>query len=226
MSTESANDTGLSDRVPLSAVFMVVDEPIVDTALEFRGKAPESVRAALNSAIKQSIKGMKGFRDASVAPLPQLKEKILYHIIERKDDRLAGATLRVWAEANGELRDLVVEHLQARGLSADYPDFKRHRLMAWDFNEWETERRAIAERRDDLDEDDVGLMLCYVSGRFPRPTDEDDEAPQVESPLFLKWVDELNELPLDAPEWAEIPELVEALSKMTADRIVARDTSR
>ena len=224
MITESANDTHADESEPLSAVFRQMDfgyvKTVVSRALELRSKASESVRSSLGSSIRKSVR-LDGFKDASRALPQQLTEPVMWEILEEGDDRLAGAILRAWAESHAGLHDLAVEHLGGLGIPAEYPDFKGSRFKSeWLRDEWLSECEAVADGRDDLDFDDVALMLCYVSGRIPEPSY--DEEPEVESPLFLKWLDELNELPMDAPEWAEIPELLEALSRMTTDKIVAR----
>ena len=225
VSTESATDIRADEGGPLSAVFQQMDfgcvRTVVNSALEFRSKASESVRSTLGSSIRRSIR-IDGFKDASRALPQQLREPVMWEVLEEGDDRLAGAVLRAWAEYHAELHDLVVDHLGGLGISPEYPDFKGSRFNStWLRDEWLSECEAVTDGRSDLDFDDVALMMCYVSGRIPEPS-YDDEEPEVESPLFLKWLDELNELPLDAPEWAEVPELVEALSRMTTDKIVTR----
>ena len=225
MITESANDTHTDEGEPLSAVFQQMDfgyvRTVVGSALEFRSKASESVRSTLGSSIRKSVR-LDGFKDTSRARPQQLTEPVMWEILEEGDDRLAGAVLRAWVESHSDLHDLVVDHLGSLGISAEYPDFKANVFKsAWIRDEWLSECEAITDDRGDLDFDDVALMMCYVPGRIPELS-YDDQEPEVESPLFLKWLDELSRLPVDAPEWAEIPELLEAVSRMTTDKIVAR----
>ena len=226
MTTEQGYEEQTGEDATLSAVFRQTDfgyvAVVVSRALEFRARASESARSTLASSIRNSVR-LAGFKDSSKALPQQLRELVMWEILEGSDDKLAGAVLRTWAESQDSLHDLVVERLGVLAISAEYPDFKGGRFRSeWPRDEWLSESEAVTEDHDDLEFDDVALMLCYVSGRIPEPPYDHEEEPEVESPLFSKWLDELNELPPDAPEWAEFPGFIEALLKADADRIVVR----
>ncbi len=226
MSAEQGIEEHTHVGEPLSVIFRQMDfgyvTTVVGRALEFRGEASESVRSALASSIRKSVR-LDGFKDPSKALPQQIREPIMWEILEGGDDKLAGAVLRTWAESHAALHDLAVERLGALDIPAEYPDFKESRFRSqWPRDEWLSECEAFTDDHDGLEFDDVALMLCYVSGRIPEPSYDHDQDPEIESPVFSKWLDELNELPLDALEWTELPKLVTALLSMNADNVVSR----
>ena len=226
MTTEQRDDKHTDQGAPLSAVFRQMDfeyvTAVVSRALEFRGSASESARSALSSAIARSVR-LDGFKDASKALPQQIRDPIMWEILEQGDDRLAGAVLKTWVESQDALHDLAVKHLGVLDIPAEYPDLKKSRFRSeWPRDQWLSECESVTNDHDELEFNDVALMLCYASGRIPGLPYDLEEEPEVESALFSKWLDELNELPPDAPEWAEFPELLKALLKVDTDRIVAR----
>jgi len=223
---DSRNDAHADGSRPLNAVFRQMDfeqvKAVVNCALEFRGKASESVRSSLESCIRRSVR-IDGFRDASKAPPQQITGPIMWEIIEEGDDRLTGAVLRAWAESHSSLHDVVVRHLDNRGVSADYPDFKANRFNStWVWDEFLNESEAIVGDQHDIDKNDAALMLCYVSGRIPEIPYHDQVEEQIGSPLLMEWLDQLGELPPDAPEWAEVGRFVTALAAVAAEKADAR----
>ena len=57
--------------------------------MEFRGRASESAHGTLPSSIARSIR-LDGFKDASKALPQQIREPIMWEILEQGDVRLAG----------------------------------------------------------------------------------------------------------------------------------------
>ncbi len=220
MTTENTNSTQPKESIPLSVIFGTLDpeysEKVVGRALEFRDEASDSVQSRLNSAIRDSVK-IDGFRDASKAKPDQLRRPVLSQIVLEDDGRLSGEVLKAWAESHEKLRDLVAEHLISQSVPAEGPDFQARRFNSvWPESEWEGERDVITAGHDDLDETDVALMLCYVSGRFPRPDDADKA--EIESPTLLKWLHELRALPPDSLEFAEARLFAESVIKIADDK--------
>ncbi len=194
---------------------------VIDRALDFRGKASDSVRSRLNSAIKDSV-SIQGFRDASIAPRQQLRDPILAAIVMSEKQRLAVEVLRTWAESNDSLRTLVTDHLRSMGNSAEGPDLQEGIFCStWPRHEWTTESELIANKASNgrFDGDDVGLMLCYVSGRVPV-----EAQVEMESPIFQEWLDELSELPPEAPEWDYADEFATSVAGLAFAKIAERRT--
>ena len=219
---DSRNDAHADGRKPLNSIFRQMGfervKAVVSRALESRGQASESVCNALGSSIRASVR-MDGFRDASRALPQQLTEPVMWEILEEEDDRLAGAVLRAWAESHSSLHDVVVAHLGNLGMNAEYPDFKANRFnSAWDWGDWLNECDSIVEAQNGLDNDDVALMLCYVSGRIPELPHRDRDGFRIEAPLFLEWLDRLDELPPDAPEWANMGRFVAAMAEIATEK--------
>ena len=190
---------------------------VVARALQHRAEASESARAALNSAIADSV-SVDGFKDASKAPPHQLSDGVFTEVVHG-NHRLTAGLLRAWTESHADLRVLVTRHLTDSEVSTDGPDFRERVFHStWSRDEWLREVGAIVKDREDLDEDDVGMMLCCVSGRLP-PVGDDEIEIEIESPTLLGWIDHLRELPSDAPEWVDVDEFVEVVRGMADEKV-------
>ena len=176
-------------------IFRVLSEEfsrsIVTRALQHRA-ATKGVRKQLNASVRRLQ--IDGFRDPSRAPHHRLLRPVL-NAIERGDPPLARAVLNTWIDSHEALRHAATAHLADRGVRTPEPPDACFE-SSWTTDEWLRERHAMTTNGGDLDAEDVGLMLCLVSRRFPAP-------PPLESRLFCGWIDELHELPPDAPVWAE-----------------------
>ena len=218
-------DTGNHEH-PLSMAFLppVMDAEhasiVIDRALDFRGRASDSVRNRLNSAIRDSVT-ISGFQDASVAPSQLLRDPILGAIATGECINLAGAVLRAWVESQDGLRAVVTEHLAARGVSADGPDLQQGIFRSsWSKYEWNLESELIAnsDSNDRLDADDIALMLCYISGKAPTPK------AQIGSPLLQEWFEELSELPPETSEWDYVYDFASSVTGLAYAKLAERAT--
>ncbi len=211
----------------IHALFVCMNEEytgnMVNQVLNSLGRAsPESKRAFHTELDKLNL-NVPGFRNASVAlrSNPQrLKDPVRHGLLA--SDKLAGATLKVWAESHQRLRDIVIERIADIGtyisVSAEYPDFSENCLRGhWPEEAWDREKGRFAELHDYFEQDDIALMMCYVSGRLPGIAGSDGEQdPASEAveqiPVILKLLAlcavDLADLPISAPEWeSDIPEL-------------------
>ena len=212
--------------VPLSRIIFVFSPDyvrgVIARALQIRSKASEGVRSALSSAITDTIR-MDGFRDASKAPPHLLKEHVFEELFHG-NDRLAGAVLKAWVEPQKELHDLVAHHLRSQDIPVDGPNLRERAFdLTWPRDEWMDEVDAVMESNPHLDADDVGMMVCYVSGIAP---ELDEERPEVKSPVLSEWIDRLGELPSDAPEWEEIDAFVSLVTDMAEGKALDRALHR
>ena len=218
--------TTTDQKVPLSRVIFEFApdyvRDLISRVLQFRGEASEGTRSALNSAIADSIK-VDGFRDASKAPLDMLKGEMLAEMADG-NDRLAGAVFRAWTESQEGLGDLITQHLRSQGVPADGPNL-RERVFdsTWPRDEWTGSVDAIVDANPGLDSDDVGMMVCYVSGIAPEP---EEEKLDVTSPILSEWIDRLRELPHDAPEWEEIEAFLSTVDEIAAGKAIDRAIQR
>ncbi len=143
--------------------------------------ATESGRA-LDSAIRGSIR-LVGYSNPALAISSVLLEPVANSVA--KSEKLAAAALRVWAESHEDLHRLVMEHLEMQGIPAQYPDFSAGGFRDfWDEDSWQRELDWIVEFTEDWSEEDIALMLCYVSGKtIIVPDFDDDESEEVSAPV-------------------------------------------
>ena len=182
-------------------IFHVLSEDfrrrVVKRALKHRSES-KALRRQRGAALRRLR--VDGYRDASRAPRPKLFQPVL-EAIQHHDQDLARAVLNHWVDSHGALRDRASEHLAGRGMPVpELPDARFESF--WTAEEWRSEREALAAAVDGtVDPDDAGLMLCLLARRFPAP-------PPLVSPLFRDWLDILQDLPPNAPEWEEADALI------------------
>ncbi len=212
--TNADNENNGTDKEPLpvSLFFIYEDQAqqTVDAALQYRAKASESGRAALNAAIDNLGISIDGFRKVSMAPPDQLAGPI-HAACSYGNNKLAAAVVRVWAECRSDLADAVMAHLSELGDTFEHPPPKREffeQTLGW--SAFAKKRDAIAEKGA-FDSRDVELMLCCLTGNHP--LDDYD----IKSPLLDEWIGELRALPSDAPEWDEVPLFTTAALDMLRD---------
>ena len=141
-------------------------------ALRARDHVSADAGRALDSAIRGSIR-LVGYSNPALAISSTLLEPVNESIM--KSEKLANATLKVWAESLEELEKLVSGHLASQGLPTEYPDFENSRFRGfWDEEVWQRELDWIVDLAELWSEEDVALMLCYVSGRTIVLEDEDE----------------------------------------------------
>ena len=136
---------------------------LVLRALRARDHVSADSGRSLDSAIRGSIR-LVGYSNPALAISSTLLEPVNESVT--KSEKLATATLRVWAESLDELEKLVSGHLASQGLPTEYPDFDNSRFRGfWDEEVWQRELDWIVDLAELWSEEDVALMLCYVSGR-------------------------------------------------------------
>lgn len=197
-----AKEPVTDEREPFGTVFHVMPEvfglEVVRTALQHRSQASAGARDRLNGRLRR-LK-IPGFRDGSRAKPAQLEFPVLDRILDG-DDRLAGAVLRCWEEGNSGLREVVAAYLANERIDMCTERGSDHFAGIWPEAEWKTHRQTLAEANGDLSFDAIGLMLILLTDKHPVPDLED--MPQVVSPRFRRWLDELQALPPTAPEWGD-----------------------
>ena len=222
---------------------------VVRQALDGREGASEEAKLAFSTVIQDSAIQVDGFRRPEIAPSFRLVEPVVWKA--RFSPHLAGAVLRLWAEAHNPLQDAVSQRLKEQNIPTPGLDFAKHRLCgAWDYEHWQSERDEIVRLHQDLyDEDDVALMLCCVSGKMPglaeknaaeSPESMDGDLrteieevvrqtlqagfPGLMSGNFLdQCIEYLSLLPPDAPDWEQaIPEFVVQATKLIEEKEAER----
>lgn len=196
-------------------------ESVVSRVLSSLGRAsPESKRAFETELDKLSLR-IPGFRTASLAPPHMLRDPVRHSLMG--SDKLAAAVLEVWVESHQPLREIVQERIDDIGayigVSAEPTDLSKNGLKGnWPNHSWERERERFATLHEDYDEDDLTLMMCYVSGLMPGMEDSDGEEAAEQLPDILKLLAQcavdLENLPVSTPEWeSDIPEFAKKIAK-------------
>ena len=205
----------IRDGVPLAAVFSFMPEfrdAVASDAVRSRGKAPASLRKALNEAIRSRIQ-VQGFRDSSRAPPSKLDDPVRREL-ELGNCDLGGALLRVWGEARPDLHTLVQTYLEATDLTRaePRPDDNARLLPIWLENDWRQHVQSVLEMHPDQNEHEVGLMLCLVVGRVPvREAAEASLAiGSIGSPRLQKWLNELSALSPTERDWEDLDAFLNA----------------
>ena len=175
---------------------------LVMRALRARDHVSTDAGRALDSAIRGSIR-LVGYSNPALAISSALLEPVNASIV--KSEKLAGSALRVWAESMDELEKLVAGHLASQGLPTEYPDFENNRFRGfWDEEIWQRELDWIVDIAELWSEEDVALMLCYVSGRTIVYGDEGDleepEEPFIEISSAIQTLKQEEEDGARAPE--------------------------
>ena len=208
--------------VGLSSVFTLMTEKfradVVRRALTSRGQVSDDARAAIGRSIRVAV-NVKGFRDAGIAPPAHLQEPVATSVLYRND--LAGAVLRVWAESEQTLRDLVVAYLSRESLLDGEADYSANTILMGQLDPRLNDAIGrMVEAHTELSKDDLLLMTYYASGRIPA---NDAEAEGSGSPpavsdqptgVFEQLLDTLRALPLDAPTWQEVLDLAESIEQI------------
>ena len=186
--------------LPAGVVFGLFAEEfrlaVVGTALRARKSAGPPLRKPLDGRLRKLR--VPGFRDASRAPPGQLAIPVL-DAIQYGDDHLAGAVLNLWATADAPLRDAAVRELDNAGIPSGGEIAGGRFAGPWPFGDWLERRDALAAALPDVAPDAAGLMLAVAANRLPEPP----FLPDVSSPRFQNWFDELDALAPDAPEWQD-----------------------
>ena len=194
------DEPAIKPRTP-DQIFHVLSEDfrrrVVKRALKHRSES-KALRRQRGAALRRLR--VDGYRDASRAPRPKLLQPVLEGI-EYHDQDLARAVLNHWVDSHGKLRDQAAEYLARRGMPVPEPPDARFDGF-WTAEEWRSEREAMTAAVDGtIDPDSGGLMLCLLARRFPAP-------PPLVSPLFRDWLDILQDLRPNAPEWEEADTLI------------------
>lgn len=173
-------------------------EAVVRRALEYRMQASQFARNTLNKALDGGVK-VRGYRHASKAKQGQLENAVLSSL-ERGDDQLSGAVLKVWQESHAPLRERVTNHLQAVGVATPGVDAELGRFRGeWRDDDYSRHYDHLLETQDGVVEDDLALMLCVTSGLLHAV-----DPLAVASPRFQRWLEELAKLSVEAPDWQDV----------------------
>ncbi len=120
-------------------------------------------------------------------------------------------------ESHTELYKEVCGHLSELKVPTHGLDFSENRFAgSWNFHIWQQEKEKFVASHSQFNKDDVALMLCCVSGNMPDSGEGDSDEP-VESqddPFFPHWLEEMRDLPADAPQWQHANDFVASATEI------------
>ena len=223
-----------SKDVPINAIFLLDSlisserrGAIVSRVLNDFSNLPVAARNSLRAAVNDEVtptsggfrRGQAGRALGSSGFL--LQEPLSQTVVSSKV--LASAVLQSWSESHSQLKEAVERHLTGRGLTTPGPNLPEKIFRGyWPVDQWEVEREAFAQTyNDDFDQDDVALMMCYVSGNFPKAADSDagNGAPGTLNDVLSASLSQLRGLPASAPEWErQIPDFIASVSRLVEEK--------
>ena len=179
-------------------------DSVVSHVLSHKDQMAETVSSQLQSAFNKELRIPQFPRFPERAPPGMLKQAILEGVY--RSDALANAVLKAWCLSQRNLHDLVVDHLHDGSAVGVSPDFGESLLNGyWSIHDWNTERDKIMEINGELDEDEVALMLCCVTGKMPTRSEAtlEEEVPSMEDDLEVNILEQallyLEQLPAECP---------------------------
>lgn len=158
---------------------------VVRNVLEALPGLPEEYRLPIDRLTRQQVT-VPGFRNSAKAPVP-IRARAISDKSFEKSPEMAAAILAAWSVTHPHLRiqvfDLLIsrewELLPAEANRAQMPGF----LTEWPAGEtFETLNAAFQEQYPDsgASEDDISLMIVWLSGRLPYGAGETIEEQSVD----------------------------------------------
>ena len=187
---------------------------VVQRALEWRKKAKGELRKSFRAALRKNVK-IRGFRNPHKADNQLLLTEILRRLPFSAG--LVGPVLQIWMASHPELHTEVHRHLSELKIPTPGLDFSANCFTgSWSFDLWQQEKENIVSSHNHFSEDDIALMLCCVSGNMPDPDEGDkvDPAEPQSEAFFPQWLEELRELPADAPQWQQANDFVASATEI------------
>ena len=168
-------------RVGLRIVFLNMTEEfraeVVRRALTEQDSVSNAAKGALKKSIDSSV-NVRGFRNTSKASPTYLQGSVANRALYRDD--LAGAILKVWAESQKTLHDMVAECLQENALLDGEADYSTNTIPLGPMGpRWDEVMVQLEELHPDLSKDDLRLMSYYVAGRIPGNAEDESESSPV-----------------------------------------------
>jgi hypothetical protein len=162
--------------LPFNAIneFMLVEyrQSVIQDVLSHLDLVNADTRRDLIQMIKDLVQ-VSGFRNSAQAPLP-LKVKGAINAFQKSAD-FCGTTLQAWSEIHKDLREHVYKLLKGRDWEILPAETNRAKitgfLTVWPKNETyevlEAGFHEQVENSEQFVDDDIRLMLVWVSGRLP-----------------------------------------------------------
>lgn len=218
------------EGMPISAIFSLegMGKPdyrnaVVRRVLSEFSSLSKGVQSTLRSAVNEEIiPTTGGFRRGQAGRALGNSNFLLQEPVQRAlilSDDLSIAVLRCWAESHASLRKEIEHHLVGHGIDSSGPGLTEKLFTNfWTAEEWKAEQDTFSQAHEEFEQDDIALMLCYVSGRFPLESQWEPDEGAVGSALSAA-LSYLRELPPTAPEWERmIPNFVASVSALIEEK--------
>jgi hypothetical protein len=152
---------------------------VIQTVFNKFDQLPGERRSAINGLVKRHVQ-VSGFRNSAQAP-SGVKSRASVSTFERRPD-FAAQILQGWSDLHAELRQKVYDFLKAREWEVLPPEADRSKLPGF-LTEWPEGQdydvlgEAFAEMYPDFsnEQNDLRLMIVWISGRLPVDMYGDDE---------------------------------------------------
>ncbi len=206
----------LFDDMPIAGSMWVLTD---EQRLRLAQRALEQRTSGAGQRLRSALRHVQvdGFRNPAKAPAKRLAVPVLDEM--RRDDKLASATLLAWEESQPELRAKVAESLA----KADIPCRDEDSALGWEGAWPVAECMEIGEEVADevtVEVEEAAFMCCLISGRFPLPDGDPPASLVAQTPLIQGWLKHLESMSLDAPEWEDLPVLVDGVTDLLAGHLV------
>jgi hypothetical protein len=151
---------------------------VLQRALSGADKLSGERKSSINKLIKRLV-SVPGFRNSAQSPRP-LKIRASVTAFEKNSD-FAAQIMMAWSELNPELRQQVYEFLKGRNWELLPPEADRTKLpgfmITWPKSDsFEIIDKLYAELHPEnsASEDDIRLMVVWLSGRLPYEMTEEE----------------------------------------------------
>ncbi len=198
---------------------------VIQRALQWKKKASADARRSFQSALRKNV-NIDGFKNPHKADNQRLLPEILRLLPVSSE--LVGSVLQLWIDSHSELYEEVFEHLSKLKMPTQGMDFSANCFAgSWNTDIWQKEKTNIVASHSHFKENDVALMLCCVSGNVPEPDGSDnvDPAESQDDAFFPQWLEELRELPADAPQWQQASDFVASATEIIQHKTKVRSYS-
>ena len=214
-----ANRAGGVHGLPVVNVFREMErdyrEQVVGRALSHLETVSGERRGEFLTLVRDKVKGVRGFQDASKAPAALLKQPISHASLSANE--LASGVLDLWLGSHDRLKSLAETHLESAGISIEYLDLAECRFRGtWSSATLLGEKGKFGRQHPEFDGSDIGLMLCCVSGNaLDGLQDAGALARGPSSRALAEALEYLRTLPVVAQEWdLEVPDFIRLASQI------------
>jgi hypothetical protein len=214
-----ANRAGGVHGLPVVNVFREMErdyrEQVVGRALSHLETVSGERRGEFLTLVRDKVKGVRGFQDASKAPAALLKQPISHASLSANE--LASGVLNLWLGSHDRLKTLTETHLESAGISIEYLDLAECRFRGtWSSATLLREKGKFGRQHPEFDGSDIGLMLCCVSGNaLDGLQDAGALARGPSSRALAEALEYLKTLPVVAQEWdQEVPDFIRLASQI------------